>query len=78
MNRVSICANPECRFILDLRLNGRSMDGVRSIVSVCPECGSAWSSDCPFCSQALALKFVAGVPQSECCGRKLRAEVRTT
>lgn len=78
MNLAAICGNPGCRFILDLRLNGRSMDGVRRIVTQCPECGSSWSSSCPFCSQALAVKFVAEIPHSVCCERKLRAEVKAT
>jgi hypothetical protein len=70
-----ICSNPGCRFILDRRVNGASLDGVRKIVNQCPECGSDWVSACPFCERTLTVEFIKGLPHSRCCGRKLRAEV---
>jgi hypothetical protein len=76
MNHFLVCENPGCRFILDRRVNGESLDGVRKILKECPGCGSDWSSSCPFCEQTLTVSFVAGLPHSACCGHKLRAEAR--
>jgi hypothetical protein len=69
-----ICNNLGCRFILDRRVNGVT-DGVRKILKQCPECGSDWSSVCPFCERPLGVVFVNELPHSVCCGRKLRAEL---
>mgnify|MGYP001411275470 CR=1 FL=1 len=74
MDRFLICENRKCRFILDRRVNGTSLDGVHRILRKCPDCGHAWSSRCPFCSQSIEMKFVAGIPHSACCGQRLRAE----
>lgn len=76
MNHFLVCENPECRYILDRRVNGESLDGVRKIVKQCPECGGDWSSTCPFCDQALTISFVGGLPHSACRGHRLRAEAR--
>jgi hypothetical protein len=70
-----ICTNPVCRFILDRRINGESLDGVGEIVKQCPECGSDWSSACPFCKRPLGVAFVNELPHSGCCGQKLRGDV---
>jgi hypothetical protein len=43
MDKYLVCSNAECRMILDRRINGEPLDGVRQIVKTCPECGSAWS-----------------------------------
>jgi hypothetical protein len=75
MNHFLVCENPGCRFILDRRVNGESLDGVRKIVKQCPECGGDWSSVCPFCEKQLAVRFVNERPISVCCGRKLRPEM---
>jgi predicted amidophosphoribosyltransferase len=69
-----ICKNPGCRFILDRRVNGTSLDGVQKILKTCPACGDDWSSSCPYCNQPLTVSFVDGLPCSACCGHKLRAE----
>ena len=76
MENFLICDNRECRFILDQRLNGESVDGGLRILRKCPECGSTLSSKCSVCSKELAVKFVAGVPRSQCCGQRLPAEGR--
>jgi hypothetical protein len=76
MNHFLVCENPECRFILDRRINGESLDGVRGILKKCPACGCDWSSSCPFCDQTLAVSFIAGLPRSACCGHQLRGEVK--
>jgi hypothetical protein len=70
-----ICTNPGCRFILDRRINGESLDGVRKILKHCPECGSDWSSACPFCDRPLGVAFVDELPLSVCCGRRLRGDL---
>jgi hypothetical protein len=67
MSSFLICTNAACRFLLDRRLNGRSMDGVRKILQHCPDCGGDWSSACPSCGQALAVKITNGLPRSACC-----------
>jgi len=76
MQHFMVCENPKCRFILDRRLNGTSTDGVLRVLRKCPDCGHAWSSNCPFCSQSLEMKFVAGTPRTVCCGQPLRPEAR--
>ena len=42
MERYFICNNPECRFVLDRRINGKSVDGAHLILKKCPACGGAW------------------------------------
>jgi hypothetical protein len=74
MDNYLICANPSCRFVLDRRLNGRSPARPQPILKKCPACRSGWSFTCPFCSQALAIKFVHGLVHSACCGRRLRVQ----
>jgi hypothetical protein len=76
MNHYLICANAKCRFLLDRRLNGKSMDGVQSILKTCPSCGGAWSSTCPACGQALAVKQSSGQPHAVCCVQKLHPNTR--
>jgi hypothetical protein len=76
MNHFLICENQRCRFILDRRVNGESLDGVRKILRQCPTCGSDWSSSCPFCDEALTINFVDRLPHTACCGRRLRVEAK--
>jgi hypothetical protein len=76
MERFLICSNPKCHFVLDRRINGGSSDGAQLILKKCPACGGGWSSTCPSCAHALAVKLVAGLPQSVCCDRKLAARAR--
>lgn len=70
MDHFLICDNPRCRFILDRRLNGKSLDGPQFILKKCPSCGGSWSSTCPSCGQALAVKLVDGLPHISCCQAK--------
>jgi hypothetical protein len=74
--RFLICTNPECRFVLDRRINGAALDGVRKILKTCPSCRADWSSACPFCDRPFDVSFIGGLPQSACCGHKLRPETR--
>ena len=70
MERFLICKNSKCRFVLDRRINGKSLDGAHLLLMECPACGGAWSTTCPSCAQALAVKMVDGLPHSVCCDRK--------
>jgi len=71
-----ICKNQSCRFVIDRRVNGKSLDIPQLILKECPACGSAWSSTCPSCSRALTIKFADGLPRLGCCGQRLRAEAK--
>jgi predicted amidophosphoribosyltransferase len=76
MNSFLICENAQCRFLLDRRLNGRSLDGVRKIVKNCPDCGADWSSTCPTCGQALAVRMTGGLPHAVCCEQRTQSGSR--
>jgi hypothetical protein len=75
MKHFVICQNPGCRFVLDLRINGKSLDSPQP-VKKCPACGANWSSICPSCDQALIMKLIDGLPYPACCGQKLRAKAQ--
>lgn len=74
MAQFSICKNARCRFVLDRRVNGKSSALSASILKACPACGSAWSSDCPLCGEAIAIKLNGSFPRTVCCGRTLPIE----
>jgi hypothetical protein len=76
MTRFLICENPKCRFILDSHIDGHSVSGAQLIVKNCPVCGGGWSSTCPSCGQALAVKVLGGLPHTHCCERKPHAKAR--
>ena len=76
MERYLICENPNCRFVLDRRINGKSLDGAQLLLKRCPACGGGWSSTCPTCSLELAIKLVGGLPHTVCCERKPTAKAR--
>lgn len=76
MDRFLVCDNPKCRFILDRRLNAKSLDGAQSILKKCPSCGGSWSSSCPSCGQPLAVKSVHGLPHITCCAPKPHSAAR--
>lgn len=76
MERYSICENPKCHFVLDRRINGKSLDGAQLILKKCPTCGGDWSSTCPSCRLTLAVKLVGGLPYAVCCDRRPHAKAR--
>jgi len=76
MKHYLICENPKCRFVLDRRINGKSLDGAHLVLRKCPGCGGAWSSTCPACRQTLAIRMVGGLPHLVCCDRKPLAKAR--
>ena len=76
MQRYLICDNPNCRFVLDRHINGKSLDGAQLLLKKCPACGGNWSSTCPTCSLTLAVKLIGGLPHTACCERKPQAKAR--
>jgi hypothetical protein len=76
MERYVICENRKCRFILDSRVNGKSLDSARLLINKCPACGGSWSSTCPACRLPLAITLVGGLPHTVCCDRKPLAKAR--
>jgi hypothetical protein len=75
MERFLIYNNAKCHLVLDRRIHGKSPDGPQFILKKCPACGGDWSSSCPSCAQALAMKVVGGLPHT-CCDRKPDARAR--
>jgi hypothetical protein len=74
MEHFLICENPTCRFVVDLRIGGRAPANQPFILSQCPECGSNWSSTCPFSGRPLVVHWSAGLPHCACCSQKLLAK----
>jgi hypothetical protein len=69
-----ICENPSCHMVLDLRENGHVLPPAEIIVNKCPECGSGWSPQCPFCNKPLEVDLRSGLPHCFRCNRKLQAK----
>jgi hypothetical protein len=76
MDHFLICENPSCRFVVDVRIQGKRGLILPFILARCPECGGKWSSTCPFSGRALAVEWVAGLPCCSCCSRKLLGEAK--
>jgi hypothetical protein len=70
-----ICKNPRCRFILDRRIDGKSLDNAR-VLKKCPAGAGDWTSICPCCGQALAVKLIDELPYPSFCGQKLSAKAQ--
>jgi hypothetical protein len=75
MGSYSICRNPNCRFVLDRRVNGKPLNALRLILKKCPACSGEWSSLCPFCGKDVAVELSDGHLQMQCCGRGLHERV---
>jgi len=73
MKHFLICSNKRCRFVLDLPEEIKTLP-TNSSLAKCPECGSQWSSNCPFCTEPLRIAVQKGHPHCFGCRRKLRAE----
>jgi hypothetical protein len=78
MESFLICENPRCHMVLDLRENGNVLPRSEIVVNECPECGSRWSSICPFCSKPLEVDWRGGLPHCSSCRQKLQAEVASS
>ena len=74
MHHFLICGNPRCRFVLDLPGSGKPLRRSRVVLSECPECGSGWSANCPFCIQPLSLAWRGQLPHCAHCHRRFHAE----
>lgn len=55
MENYLICGNPSCRFVVDMQETRKPLRRSLSFLSECTECGSPWSSSCPFCAQTLSV-----------------------
>ena len=75
MNRLLVCQNSSCRFLLDA---GKKQIGLKPEVRLehCPECGSGWSTRCPYCNTALEAVLRSGSPPA-CfsCGQTMKPEI---
>jgi len=71
MNHYLTCGNPKCRFVLDLRIDGRSNGHRRFTLSNCPECGGKWSPRSPVSRDALGAQWQSKLPPCSCCSRKM-------
>jgi transcription elongation factor Elf1 len=78
MESFLICENPRCRMVLDLRENGHVLPRSEIVVHECPECGSPWSSTCPFCTKPLEVDWPDGLPHCSDCRQKFQAEVASS
>jgi hypothetical protein len=67
MDRYLVCDNPQCRHLLDRKINGEYFGEPQLFVKKCPSCGGNWSTVCPSCHQSLAVKSVGGLPHIACC-----------
>jgi hypothetical protein len=76
MDHLLICENSTCRFVLDRRINGKSVGNPQLLLKKCPACRGDWSSTCPHCGQALAVKLVDGLLHLTCCGKRLHPEAK--
>jgi hypothetical protein len=74
MNHYLECSSPKCRFVLDLRIDGKSNGHWRFILSKCPECGEKWSSSSPMSRDALAAHWQSKLPPCSCCSRKVQVQ----
>lgn len=67
MNHYLVCGSAACRFVLDVRLNGRAGSHRRLLLSKCPECGGKWSSSGPLSAHDLGVEWLAKLPHCACC-----------
>jgi len=74
MNHYLVCENPNCRFVLDIRVDGKRLASRRFILSKCPQCGGKWSATSPLPRHALGALWMNRLPHCSCCSRKLSAK----
>lgn len=75
MNILLVCQNSKCRFLFDA---GKKQNGLSSDLPIkhCPECGSAWSTRCPYCKSSLEVTLRSGRPPVCCsCGQTMKPEI---
>jgi hypothetical protein len=69
-----ICPNPRCRSIINLLEGTQLLERSKLVIDECPECGSKWSSYCPFCEQPLEVVCRGGLSFCVRCNRSLQPE----
>lgn len=74
MDHFLICKNPNCRFVMDILIGGKTPARQQFVLSSCPECGSAWSTSCPFSGSTLVVQWLRGLPHCLCCSQRLLAK----
>ena len=74
MNHYLECSSPKCRFVLDLRVDGKSNGHAPFILSKCPVCNEKWSSRSPMSREALGEHWQAKLPPCSCCNRKVQVQ----
>jgi hypothetical protein len=73
MDHFLICENPNCRFVVDTLIEGKTPANGSFVLHACPECGGKWSATCPYSGRALIVRWFQGLPHCLCCTRKLLA-----
>ena len=74
MEKLLICENALCRFLLDLRYAGKDVAQTSLVTGGCPECGNGWSKVCPVCSEALSVSWKAHHPFCASCQSPLQPQ----
>ena len=75
MERFIVCKNALCRLVVDLRTqDNRILKISELIINQCPECGSEWSSHCPFCANELDANWHENLPICSQCLLPLKAD----
>ena len=73
MDHFLICENSRCRLVVDTLIEGKTPGNGRFVLEKCPECGSAWSANCPFSGRPLVVQWLNALPHCLCCNRRLAA-----
>ncbi len=74
MNKMLICGNSHCRFLLDLRFARKNIAHSRLVLGGCPECGHSWSSRCPSCDETLTVTWGGHQPSCTACKQPLHPQ----
>jgi hypothetical protein len=73
VEKMLICENAACRFLVDLTEGGGfRLRRSNLVISGCPECGKAWLDRCPHCFAPLHVKWDAQDPHCLSCDKSLR------
>ena len=78
MEKMLLCSNSQCRFLLDLRGAGPGIAHTHLVLDGCPECGDAWPSRCPSCSGTLSVTWSGHHAHCAACGSPLSPQKSRT
>src|ERR1700730_6632885 len=70
MKHYLVCDNAQCRFVLDVRINGTRTGHAQFFPNTCPQCSGKWSSQRPLPFRALRVGERDKLPYCSCCRRK--------